>query len=77
MEQILQEKSEQIKKLGSLETIAYKYVLKVLFKGRRWLSLTRMAKDLNLTYDQCETFMTIFHAQQIIPRMTIIEEAEE
>lgn len=53
-----------------------KYVWQQIARGRDYVSLVKMAKTLGLRYDQCETAITILHAERKIPRMVIVEEVE-
>lgn len=60
-----------------LERMALRYLWRaVIQKGRNYVSLDRMAKDLGLRYDQAETFVTKFHAERKIPRLLVVEEIE-
>jgi hypothetical protein len=57
--------------------IALRYCWKRLLKDRDYLSLQHMSRETGLSYDQCENFVTEFHAQRLITRMQILEEVEE
>lgn len=62
--------------LALYERVAYIYVNILLANGRHYVSLAKMAQETGLLYDQCETFVTKFHADRAIPRMVVVEEVE-
>lgn len=58
------------------ERAILKYLWRRIAEGREYVSLTKMARETGLSYDDCERLVAEAHVNKKIPRLTILEEVE-